>query len=144
MDTQIVVRARAVIINEGKLLVVKHPNNMNYGVLPGGHLEWKEDIKECLSREIVEELGVAPQIGRLLYINNYIEKETIQSIEFIYEIVNSKEYLNLENLKRTHSHEIAEICWVKPSDSIVILPKDFGEDFKHGMVLSDKIRYLRD
>ncbi len=142
MDTKIVVRARGIIINEGKLLVVKHPSNISYGVLPGGHLEWKEDIKECLLREIVEELGIIPKIGRLLYINNYIEKETTQSIEFFFEIINSNDYINLENVERTHSHEIAEIIWVKQNDPIIILPKGFGEDFKLGKVFSDQVRFL--
>ena len=71
-DKKIVVRARAVILHEDKLLVVKHSPEDTFVALPGGHLEWKEDIKGCLKREMLEELGVAPEIGRLLYINNFI------------------------------------------------------------------------
>ena len=73
-----VIRCRAIILYEGKLLAVKHSHNANFAVLPGGHLEWKEDIKEGLRREIVEELGVVPEIGRLLYVNNFMDgKKTV-------------------------------------------------------------------
>ena len=141
-DRKIVVRARGIILCEGKLLVVKHPHNTSFSALPGGHLEWKEDIRECLRREIIEELGVNPEIGRLLYVNNFIDKDDMQSIEFFFEITNAHEYKNIENIKRTHAHEIAEICWVNPNDIVPLLPKTLGGDFKKGEILSDQIKYI--
>lgn len=68
-----IVRVRGIIISESKLLVVKHAHDTSFAALPGGHLEWEEDVKECISREIIEELGIIPQIGRLLYINNFTD-----------------------------------------------------------------------
>jgi ADP-ribose pyrophosphatase YjhB (NUDIX family) len=109
--------------------------------LPGGHLEWGENIKECLEREIVEELGVKPEIGRLLYVNNFVEDDT-QSIEFFFEVINSDKYINLENLERTHAHELTEIYWVKPADDMKILPQKFNEDFKLGKIISNEVRYI--
>ena len=137
-----VIRCRAVILCEGKLLVVKHPHNTNFAALPGGHLEWGENIKECLCREIVEELGVSPEIGRLLYINNFMDGKNIQSIEFFFEVLNSQDYKNIEDFERTHAYEIAEMCWVETSTQIKILPKSLGEDFRIGKILSDQIRYI--
>lgn len=142
MQKETVVRARAIIINDGKLLGVKHPLATSYCVLPGGHLEWQEDIKQCLEREVVEELGIKPEIGRLLYVNNFIDRDKKQSIEFFFEITNSAEYKNMENLERTHAHEIAEIVWISPTDDILILPKEFGDDFKAGKILSDEVRFI--
>jgi ADP-ribose pyrophosphatase YjhB (NUDIX family) len=146
MDTQknIVIRTRAIIIDEGKLLVVRHSKEAKYTALPGGHLEWGEDIKGCLIREIIEELGITPEIGRLLYINNFIEKETRQSIEFFFEVTNSHEFKNLENLERTHAFELAEIIWASPADSNPLRPGRVWEDFKNGMILSDIVRYLNE
>ena len=141
-NKKFVINSRAVISNEGKLLVVKHPHNTSFVALPGGHLEFGEDIKECLRREINEELGVYPKIGQLLYINNYIDGNNKQEIQFFFEVTNSDEYKNIENIKRTHAHEIAEILWVKPTDRINILPKQLGEDFKTGNLLSEQIRYI--
>lgn len=141
-EKKIIVRVRGIIISENKLLVVKHAHDTSFAALPGGHLEWGENIKECVSREIVEELGVTPQIGRLLYINNFTDANDTQSIEFFYEILNSEDYKNMGEKTRTHAHEITEICWVTPTDTIQLLPKGFWEDFKNGKALSNEIRYL--
>jgi ADP-ribose pyrophosphatase YjhB (NUDIX family) len=141
-DKKIVIRVRGIILFEDKLLVVKHPNDTSFGALPGGHLEWGEDIRECLVREIIEELGTKPEIGRLLYVNNFIDGDSIQSVEFFFEITNANMYINIGNNIRTHAHEIAEIIWVKPTDPISILPKKLGDDFKNGEMVSDQTKFI--
>lgn len=141
-DKKFVVRIRGIIIHEGKLLGVKHPHDTSFCALPGGHVEWKEDIKECLNREMVEELGVAPEIGRLLYINNFMDGNIRQSVEFFFEITNGKDYLNIDHLKKTHAHEIAEVCWLEPSGTIPIKPNGLWEDFKKGKILSDQVKFI--
>lgn len=142
-DKKFVIRCRAIILNENKLLVVRHAKDMSFAALPGGHLEWGEDVKECMRREIIEELGVEPQIGRLLYINTFLEGDHIQPIEFFFEVTNGSEYIGCEQLARSHAHELAEICWVSPEDDIKILPLTFAKDFKEGLVISDEVRYLK-
>lgn len=137
------VRVRAIIISEGKLLGVRHPHDTSFVALPGGHLEWKEDIKECLEREIVEELGIKPEIGRLLYVNNFIDADEKQSVEFFFEITNSHEYKNMENLPRTHAYEIAEMVWLSPTDDIRIMPKGLEDYFRREKILSDEVRYIQ-
>lgn len=139
-----VIRCRAIILHEGKLLVVRHPHDTSFAALPGGHLEFGEDVKECMSREIMEELGVRPEIGRLLYINTFIDGKDTQPIEFFFEVLNGSDYLNSEDLVRTHAHELSEIIWASPTDDIRILPEKMGMDFKVGKLLSDEIRYIKD
>ena len=133
---------RAVIIHEGKLLVVRHAHDASFAALPGGKLEWKEDIRECMKRELVEELGVMPVIGRLLYINNWVNEE-MQSLEFFFEITNGADYADISSLKGTHSFELADIFFMSPSDDINLLPKVFNDDFKSGKALSDEVRYIQ-
>lgn len=72
-EKEILIKVRAIILHEGKLLAVRHPHDTSFAALPGGHLEWGEDLKECLSREIVEELGIKPDIGKLFYINTFTQ-----------------------------------------------------------------------
>jgi 8-oxo-dGTP diphosphatase len=141
-DKKLVIRVRGIILFDDKLLVVKHPNDTSFGALPGGHLEWGEDIRECLVREIIEELGIKPEIGRLLYINNFIDGDSTQSVEFFFEITNADMYLDISNIIRTHAHEIVEIIWTKTTDTISILPKKLGDDFKKGKIVSDQVRFI--
>ncbi len=88
-----------------------------------------------------EELGVEPSIGRLLYVNTYIENGWKQPVEFFFEILNPRDYLTL-GANRTHAHELASIEWVSPADDVHILPEGFAKDFKSGNLFSDTVRYL--
>lgn len=142
-DKKIIIKVRAIILYEGKLLVVRHPHNTSFVALPGGHLEWGEDIQECLSREIVEELGVKPNIGRLFYINTFTQIDNKQYVEFFFEIKNGADYLDTEKLTRSHAYEIAEIVWISSTNDINILPKLFADDFKAGKIVSDEVRYIK-
>ena len=139
-----IIRCRGVILHEGKLLVVKHSENVDFYALPGGHLEFGEDVKECLSRELIEELGIKPEIGQLLYVHTFIDKNNIQPVEFFFEVKNGKDYLNAEELVRTHAHELFEIRWVTPSDDVKILPEKFASDFKAGKLDFNNVSYLKD
>ncbi|MFA6515157.1 MAG: NUDIX hydrolase [Candidatus Paceibacterota bacterium] len=141
MSKEFLIRCRAVIFYKDKILVVKHRESDNFYVLPGGHVEWGEDIKESMRREIVEELGVEPQFGKLLYINNFKE-ETQQSIEFFFEITNGKDFINTENLGGTHKFELVDICWMGKNDDKKILPKQIQEYLNAGTIISDTVRFL--
>ena len=142
-EKKIIIKVRAIILHEGKLLVVRHPHDTSFVALAGGHLEWGEDVKECLSREMIEELGVKPDIGRLFYINTFTQTDNKQYVEFFFEVKNGGDYLDTEKLTRSHAHEIAEIVWISPTDDVKILPKLFAEDFKAGRVVSDEVRYIK-
>ena len=142
MDNKnILIKVRGVILHEGKLLIVKHLNS-GFMALPGGHLEYGEDVITCLKRELVEELGVEPEIGRLLYINTFIDK--YEYVEFFFEVKNGEKYLNIDGLERTHAHELAEILWVSPSNDIEILPKQFDEDFKKNRIFEGEIKFINE
>ena len=56
MDNKnIIINVRGVIINDSKLLIIKHLGD-DFMALPGGHLKYREDVITCLKRELVEEL----------------------------------------------------------------------------------------
>ncbi len=137
-----IIRCRAIIFHEGKLLVVKHVNNTRGSyALPGGHLEYGEGIEECMKREVLEELGIEPKLGKLLYINNFSDGNS-QSIEFFFEVLNTLDYADESLLKGTHSHEITELVWASPEDDLNILPAKIAEDLKNGSLLADQTRYI--
>jgi len=63
MKKKIEVLVRTVIQDEGKILVCKKVGKdyrgKNYYFFPGGHVEFGENVKKALVREIKEELGLS-------------------------------------------------------------------------------------
>ncbi|MBN2405985.1 MAG: NUDIX domain-containing protein [Coriobacteriia bacterium] len=58
--------AAAVVVDHGRLLLARRPAFdplAGCWELPGGKAEPGEDLRECLVREIAEELGVAAHVG---------------------------------------------------------------------------------
>jgi len=53
----------AVIDDEGRLLLSRR-GDLNTWDLPGGRLDWGEDLLEASAREVAEETGIIPQIER--------------------------------------------------------------------------------
>ncbi len=137
-----IIRVRGIILNEDKFLLVNLPGN-NFYCLPGGKLEHGEDIVDCLERELTEELGVKPEVGKLLYINNFLDKNNIQNIDFIFEVLNGKDYIDLNDKERTHAFEISDIIWVNRGDNIKILPERLKNDFDNNELLSSVVRFIK-
>jgi 8-oxo-dGTP pyrophosphatase MutT (NUDIX family) len=141
MQKEIVVRGRAVIIHDDKLLVVKHSHGLDFAALPGGHLEYGESPLECVEREVIEELGIKPVVGDLLYVHSYVTEER-QSIEFFFAIDNAIDYLDLHSAHRTHAHEIDEYLWIGRDSSLRVLPEQFMTDFKHNTLPQGTVTHL--
>ncbi|HEX2033966.1 MAG TPA: NUDIX domain-containing protein [Chloroflexota bacterium] len=67
------VAAKAVIIQDGKLLVTENvDDDGHWYILPGGGQEHGETLPQALRRECREELGVEVDVGELLYVRDYI------------------------------------------------------------------------
>lgn len=141
-EKRFAVRCRAIILHEGKLLVVRHPHDTSYAALPGGNLEWGEDPHTCIVRELVEELGVSPEVGRLLYVHTYVDRFGAQSIEFFFEVKNGADYLGCGERERSHAHELASLEWIAPADGVTLKPEALATDFAAGTLLSDVTRIL--
>lgn len=127
------VRSRGVILHEGTLLVVKNARGSAYYALPGGHVDIGETPAECMVRELKEELGVDALIGRLLYVYTFVDRGGEQSIEFIFEIANGDAFIDHEALHPSHAHELSEVRWITPNDSLRLLPEEIHTDFKEGV-----------
>ncbi|NBO23379.1 NUDIX domain-containing protein, partial [bacterium] len=60
MNNQVKVGLSALIVRDGKVLMGKRKGSHGQGqwAFPGGHLEYSEDFKSCLTREVKEETGL--------------------------------------------------------------------------------------
>lgn len=140
---QIIIRVRGIIAYEDKLLLVGINGN-EYFCLPGGKLEHGEDVKECLQRELIEELGVKPDVGNLLYVNTFVDAKDNHNIDFVFEVLNGSEYVNLEGLERTHAFELDAVTWVSRNQEVNFLPSAIIQDFKNGTIDRNIVKYLKD
>jgi len=82
---RIEILARAIIQNKDKILVCKK-NGKDYYFFPGGHVEFGENTKKALARELKEELGLSMK-------------------EYVF--VGSSEHLFTEDDKRHHEINLA-------------------------------------
>lgn len=97
---------RGVIYKDGKLLsqeLAPAADGTTYDwlMLPGGGLEDGESLHQGLHRELIEETGVAPKIGKLLFVQQFNDG-TKELLEFFFHIENPDDYLNLDIAATTH------------------------------------------
>lgn len=140
-EPKFTVRCRAIILDQGELLVATHGTH-DYCALPGGKMELGEDVISCMKRELIEELGIEPVIGRLCYVNNFGTAEGGYTTEFLFEILNGADYRDYEKHERTHAHEIAGLIWIKPDQAVHLKPLAVAQDFKDGAILPEKPRFI--
>ena len=120
------VNVRGIIINnKGEIFCQKLTANTGKGrdfwCTPGGGLEMGEGLLDGLRREMIEETGVKPEIGKLLFIQQFAESGEQsahgpnEQLEFFFLITNWQDYQHI-NLEQT-SHgveEVAECGFVNP------------------------------
>ena len=88
---------RAVIIRDGKLLVLKKTDG-SY-TLPGGAHDLGETLEQGLQRECLEEIGTEVQINRLAYVGDYFKPKqsvppsTRHQVEFLFDCSVSDDYI---------------------------------------------------
>jgi ADP-ribose pyrophosphatase YjhB (NUDIX family) len=116
------ISVRGVAIHDNKLLCVRHKNGPEYWALPGGGLEAGEALTAGVERELIEETGVKPVVGNLLYIQQFKEDDK-EYLEFFFHIINSQDYMSVDLAATTHGVlELEAIEFVDPSANYV-LPK---------------------
>lgn len=123
------VTVRGLVLHEGKLLAVRlkpYKNHLkrdnDYWCLPGGGLDEGESLMQGIEREMVEETGVKPVIGSLLYVQQFAHDDK-DYLEFFFHIMNGEEYLSIDLAATTHGlEEIEEIDFIDPS-TVRVLPE---------------------
>ncbi|MGH7241322.1 MAG: NUDIX domain-containing protein [Candidatus Saccharimonadales bacterium] len=116
------IAVRGIILDDGKLFAVRLKNykgqaiegGQTYWCTPGGGVDVGEPLLVALERELIEETGVKPVIGSLLYIQQFQHKDTEQ-LEFFFHITNGEDYRHINLAETTHGAiEIEEAAFIDP------------------------------
>lgn len=110
------VRICGLLVQEGKILLIKHTNLGKGGYLwspPGGGLHFGESITNCLQREFLEETGLQVQMKQFLFVYEFLEPP-LHAIELFFEVEQIGGALNLgKDPEMSQENQILqEIAWV--------------------------------
>jgi ADP-ribose pyrophosphatase YjhB (NUDIX family) len=116
--------ARAIIEYGGKYLLVRQKSsNGAFWCLPGGGIEAGEDIISALERELIEEVGVKPVVGNLLFVHQIKDTKGYSLPGFYFHVSNGKDYLHVDTSATTHGElELLEVAFVD-IQRVNVLPK---------------------
>lgn len=118
------IAVRGIVFEDGKLFAVKHKEKdgteANFWAIPGGGLDPGESLHDGLHREMIEEMGIAPRVGKLLFVQQYhIEKR--EFLEFFFHIENTDEYRAVDLSATTHGHiELSRCEFIDPASEYVL------------------------
>jgi 8-oxo-dGTP diphosphatase len=119
---------RGILVDKaGKLFCVKlkgygGKEARDFWCLPGGGIDPGEALVPALHREMVEETTVAPDVGELLYIQQFHDIDNgSEHFEFFFHIKNSGDYKDFDITKATHAaEEIADFGFVDPKTTYIL------------------------
>lgn len=135
MENTIIVGIKAVILNNGRILIIKRAKNAKIGSGTwepvGGKLEFGEDIEATLRREIKEEVGLTVTIDRILYASTFKTDPSRQVVILTY-------LCETENTNVTLSDEHEDFLWSSKEDLKQLLPRKILDDFEKNNVFSLK------
>ena len=101
----------AIIEDNGKYLITQRLEKSHNGFrweFPGGKLDFGEDPRVCLEREIDEELGIKIKAEELIEYSSHVynDEKHVLLLGFVCDYVSGK----------IEKHEINDYAWVKPNE----------------------------
>lgn len=117
------IATRALIFNAAKKLLTVQHHGSDFWALPGGKIEKNENLKECLQREIFEELGLKCEVKNLACVQEFQwSAESDITLEFFFYAIIEDE--NIENFTGTFAEqELKKISWKTLDKNLDIKPE---------------------
>ncbi len=128
-----VIAVKGVIINEGRVLIVKRSEDDEVGggtwECVGGKIDFGEGLEDALVREIKEEVGLDVNVKQILYATTFKTNPTRQVVILTYLCTSSNHEVVL-------SSEHSDYRWVTKDQLKSYLPIDIIRDFENNNVFS--------
>lgn len=120
---------RGLIKHNGALFAQRlknHQGENDFWCTPGGGVDSLENLHDALRREMIEETGVTPEIGRLVLVQQFGDgiphrHGYVEQLEFFFEITNPQDYFSINLTDTTHGEvEIAEYGFIDPQTTNIL------------------------
>lgn len=114
------ISAKAVIIKEGNILLLKHEDKQgDWYSLPGGGQDHGEKLSDALVRECEEEIGTIVKVENVVFIRDYIainhefkdEKPGTHQLEIMFECSLPENYLPQNGLNPDSTQK--DVSWIE-------------------------------
>jgi len=142
------INVRAIVWRDGKLLAVKHKekdgSEAAYWAVPGGGLDPMEGVVECVKREVLEELGVNAEVGKLLMVQQFPSRRLNfdEELELLFHVEDSPAFDAVEFEKTTHGfEELSRVEFVDPK-TVPILPTFLAEIDIEALISGDQAVFV--
>ena len=127
------VSAKAVIIKEGSILLLKHEDQQgDWFSLPGGGQNHGEKLSDALIRECREEIGTTVKVEDVLFVRDYIavnhefkdEEPAAHQLEVMFECSLPEPYTPQNGINPDSTQK--DVLWVEIADlgNIRLFPKE--------------------
>lgn len=116
------IATRGIIYKDGKIFAVQiKANSANqFWCTAGGGLDPGEALVDGIHREMIEETGITPEVGNLLFVQQFIA-DGQDNLEFFFHIKNADDYLNIDLSLTTHGDiEIAAYDFIDPKTENIL------------------------
>jgi ADP-ribose pyrophosphatase YjhB (NUDIX family) len=117
---------RAIIFKDGKLLASTfhtETGESSYWAVPGGGLDPREGLADGLKREIIEETGITPVVGKLLFVQQFKSDraDRHEELEFFFHVSNPEEFEDISLIETTHgAKELVRCEFIDPAKTAVL------------------------
>jgi 8-oxo-dGTP diphosphatase len=132
-ENQIIFVVKGVIINDGKVLILKRSEDEEVGggtwENVGGKIEFGEELETALMREVREETGLDVRVERILYATTFKTSPTRQIVLLTYLCTTDGKEISI-------STEHMDYLWATEAQLKVRLPIEILNDFERNDVFS--------
>ena len=145
-DGIINLRVGAIIMRDGKFLMVGNNIRPQYLYSVGGRIKFGETAEEAVIREVFEETGYKLEIDRLGFVHEnyfYVDAKTnfgklVYEISFFYYMKVPDDF-NPECKSSTEDDSKEFLRWIKPEEQVKFYPEFFRTELNNP---SDTVKYF--
>jgi 8-oxo-dGTP diphosphatase len=136
MPNQFNIGSNALIVRDGKVLLGLRKNVAGAGTwgLPGGHLEFGEELDAAVKRELLEETGLVIKDLELVCITN-APQEQAHYIQLVFMVRNFDGEVQLKEPNRCERWSWFPLDQLPPNDQLFFGHRDIFPAFLHGALV---------